>query len=101
VTSRLIAQAAEDHYVAAVYDDCFDPDGSEIYLKKPHFYTALEQPVPWLAIQATAAAVHEVALGYVDADGEHHLNPPQDAAVTLSADCRLVLVSEDDGDYTD
>lgn len=100
VTSRLIAQVAEDRSVAAVYEDCFDPDGSEIYVKTPHFYVPLNQPVSWLSLQAVGASLNEVIIGYMDQHGKAVLNPRQDSIITFTDAHRLVVLSEDDSDYT-
>ena len=83
ITSRLIAQVAEDRSVAAVYADCFDPDGSEIYLKSPVFYCDLNKPIPWLSVQASAADRDDVLIGYI-CGNEMVMNPRQDAIITFT-----------------
>ena len=40
MTSLLLSQVAENKHLKAVFDDLFDPEGSEIYLRPASEYVA-------------------------------------------------------------
>jgi voltage-gated potassium channel Kch len=45
LVSLMMSQIAENKYLASVFEDLFDPEGAELYLKPASDYIALGQPV--------------------------------------------------------
>ncbi len=84
----------------AVFNDIFDPEGSEIYLKPVDRYI---QPaaVNFFTVVQAAAAQGEVAFGYRIAAMRptstglwHHPQPDKHTPVTFSPQDRLILLAE-------
>ena len=96
MTSMLLAQVSERRELNAVFQDLFDSDGNEVYLKRAECYAPLGEPTGWLAVQWVARSRQEVALGYLRPGQGPVLNPRQDEVLTFAAGDRVVVVSEDD-----
>jgi len=62
--SLLMTQVAENKYLMRVFEDLFDADGSEIYIKPVTEYISTGQPVNFYTILESAARKNEVAIGY-------------------------------------
>lgn len=62
--SLLMSQVAENKYLMRVFEDLFDADGSEIYIKPVTNYVKLGRPVNFYTILESAARRNEVAIGY-------------------------------------
>mgnify|MGYP001010564406 FL=1 len=100
--SLLFAQISENKYLNAVFNDIFDPEGSEIYLKPVDRYIQPGQPVNFFTVVQAAAAQGEVAFGYriaADAADVNRaygiiLNPDKHTPVTFSPQDRLILLAE-------
>lgn len=100
--SLLFAQISENKYLNAVFNDIFDPEGSEIYLKPVDRYIQPGQPVNFFTVVQAAAAQGEVAFGYriaADAADVNRaygiiLNPDKHTLVTFSPQDRLILLAE-------
>ena len=45
LVSLMLAQASENQYLAAIFDDLLDEEGSEIYMRPVGDYVAIDQPV--------------------------------------------------------
>ncbi len=106
MVSMIFSRLSEEPRILDVYDDLFEEDGSEIYVKPVTLYFP-EFPVtcPFADIMALAQKRDgEVCLGYkiksLEGDAEQNfgvkLIPLKDAQVTLNADDALVVVAEDD-----
>lgn len=102
LTSLLITQITENKDLRAVFDDIFDADGSEIYLKPAADYVALGQPVSYWHVVESARRRGEVALGYRvaansgDASSGYgvSVNPPKPTTVTFAPDDRVIVLAE-------
>jgi voltage-gated potassium channel Kch len=98
LTSLLVAQVTENRDLRAVFDDVFDSDGSEIYLRPASDYVVLGKPMSYWHVVEVARRRGEVAIGYREAGGKGdgvRVNPPKDASVTFGADDRIIVVAED------
>lgn len=99
LTSLLVAQVTENRDLRAVFDDIFDSDGSEIYLRPASDYVALGKPMTYWHVVECARRRGEVAIGYrlagsTNGDGVR-VNPPKDGNVTFGAEDRIIVVAED------
>jgi ion channel POLLUX/CASTOR len=103
LTSLLMAQVTENKDLRAVFDDIFDSDGSEIYLKPAGDYVTLGSPTSYSTLVDAARRRGEVAIGYRlaaksgDASSGYgvSVNPPKGNAVTFGAEDRLIVIAED------
>lgn len=106
--SMMFAQISEEPDIQDVYDDLFQEEGSEIYVKPAWLYFH-ELPITCRFGDLMALVQkrdHEVCIGYkikaheADADADANfgveLIPPKDTEVTLTAADGLVVVAEDD-----
>jgi hypothetical protein len=64
LASLLLAQISENEELYLVFEDLFDSEGSEIYLKPISDYIVLNQPVDFYTILESARLRNEVAIGY-------------------------------------
>jgi hypothetical protein len=98
LTALLMAQLSENRELAPVFDDLLDEAGAEIYLKPASLYSAPGASVTFGDLTASAAARHEIAIGYQAAgDGGGRtvtINPPKDRAFEGRAGDTLIVLSE-------
>ena len=62
--SLLMSQVSENKYLMRVFEDLFDADGSEIYLKPAGSYVETGRPVNFYTVVESARRRGEVAIGY-------------------------------------
>lgn len=98
MTSMLLAQVSERRELNAVFEDLFDSDGNEVYLKRAACYALLGYTTPWLTVQKVARQRGEVAIGYVKLNGTPVINPKQDEAIVFAEEDRVIVISEDDAE---
>ena len=96
--SLLLAQLAENKALGAVFEDLFDADGAEIYLKDASTYVAAGEPVDFFTVVEAARRRGEIAIGY-DIAGKTgarapKLNPKKSARVTFAAGDRVVVIAD-------
>ena len=106
MVSMIFAQLSEEPRILQVYDDLFQEEGSEIYVKPASLYFHdLPTTCRFADLMALAQKREgEVCIGYKVKDLQNDpsnnfgikLIPPKDAEVTLTADDALVVVAEDD-----
>jgi len=103
--SMILAQISEDGDIKQVYDDLFQEDGSEIYLKPlSHYYDKFPLDVTYADMIRMAQKRQEICLGVKQAALELieqknfgvKLIPEKDRLFTLHADDCLVVVAEDE-----
>jgi len=106
MVSMMFAQISEEPDIQRVYDDLFQEDGSEIYVKPAWLY--FEQlPVTCTfgdLMKLVQKRDEEICIGYklkeLETDGDENygvkLIPFKDTEVTLGAEDGLVVVAEDD-----
>lgn len=101
--SLLMSQVAENKYLMRVFEDLFDADGSEIYIKPARDYVKIGESVNFYTILESAAQKHEVAMGYrVLADAKNPdkgygvvVNPKKSEFFELADEDMIVVLSED------
>lgn len=64
LTSLMLTQVSENKDLMAVFEDLFNADGSEIYLKPVSEYVVTKQPVNFYTVVESARRRNEVAIGY-------------------------------------
>jgi hypothetical protein len=108
MVSMMFAQISEEPGIQDVYDDLFQEDGSEIYIKPAHLYFPAEAfPLTCTFGDLMAHARKrdtEICLGIkikadeddMDANFGVQLIPAKDRVYTLNADDSLVVLAEDD-----
>jgi hypothetical protein len=105
VSARLISllqtQLAENHDLRDVFANLLDPTGSEIYLKPATDYLLPGTPANFATVIEAARRRGQTALGYRRREAFHQapaygvvLNPGKTDPLTLSADDRVIVLSE-------
>jgi len=103
--SMLLAQISEDADIKRVYDDLFEEDGSEIYLKPVSLYfEQLPVTVSFADIMGLTQKREEVALGVkireFETDMDHNfgvkLIPEKTTQYTLNAGDSIVVLAENE-----
>ncbi len=101
--SLMMSQVSENKFLMKVFEDLFDADGSEIYIKPASEYVRLDEPMNFYTVVESAARKNEVAIGYrVLADSREAnkdygvtVNPKKSEQFSLCADDRIIVLSED------
>ncbi len=105
LVSMIMAQISESRDIQKVYDDIFQEDGSEIYLKPANLYfNAFPVKVSFADMMAIAQLREEVCIGVkikaLEDDEEQNsgvkLIPLKNEMFTLSANDSFVVVAEDE-----
>jgi voltage-gated potassium channel Kch len=102
LVSLMLSQIAENKELNAVFDDLFDPAGSEIFLKRAGYYVAIGQPVNFYTVVEAARRRGEVAFGYriralaEDAAQAHGVvvNPDKSKLITFAERDRIIVLAE-------
>ena len=103
LVSLLMSQVAENKYLMRVFEDLFDADGSEIYIKPAREYVQTGQSMNFYTVLESAARKNEVAIGYriisqaktADAQYGVVLNPKKSEEFVLGEDDMVIVLSED------
>ncbi|WP_370088529.1 hypothetical protein [Ekhidna sp.] len=103
LVSLLMSQVAENKYLMRVFEDLFDADGSEIYIKPAREYVQVGQSMNFYTVLESAARKNEVAIGYriiskaKSADEQYGvvLNPKKSEEFTLEENDMVIVLSED------
>jgi ion channel POLLUX/CASTOR len=101
--SLLMTQVAENKYLMRVFEDLFDADGSEIYIKPVTDYINVDKPVNFYTILESAARKNEVAIGYRKISDARNatqgygvvVNPKKSDLITFSSKDKIIVLSED------
>lgn len=101
--SLLMSQVAENKYLMRVFEDLFDADGSEIYIKPVENYIKIGRPINFYSILESAARRQEVAIGYriiskskIAAEGYGVVvNPKKSALIDFKKGDMVIVLSED------
>ncbi|MEQ8685255.1 MAG: hypothetical protein RIE86_08180 [Imperialibacter sp.] len=101
--SLLMTQVAENKYLMRVFEDLFDADGSEIYIKPVTDYIKVDRPVNFYTILESAARKNEVAIGYRKISDARNatqgygvvVNPKKSDLITFSSKDKIIVLSED------
>lgn len=103
LVSLMMAQIAENSDLFAVFEDIFDPEGAEIYLKPVSDYVNIDRPVNFYTVVEAARRRGQVAFGYrrLAETGEKenaygiHTNPKKLEMISFSPDDRIIVIAED------
>lgn len=103
LVSLLMSQVAENKYLMRVFEDLFDADGSEIYIKPAREYVQVGQTMNFYTILESAARKNEVAIGYRNigkarSSADQYgvvLNPKKSDEFKLEQDDMVIVLSED------
>lgn len=98
----LLTQVAENKELGKVFDDLFDADGAEIYLKSASDYVSPGISVNFYTVLESAKRRNETAIGYrivADADNPEksygvRVNPRKSENVTFTADDKVIVLAE-------
>jgi len=101
--SLMLSQLSEDNLLFDIFQDIFDPEGAEIYLKHITDYVETGQPVTFYTVVEAARRRGETAIGYRihteanDAEKNYgiHTNPNKSEKVIFHPDDRIIVVAED------
>ncbi|MBS1493696.1 MAG: potassium transporter TrkA [Bacteroidetes bacterium] len=101
--SLLLTQLSENKELKHVFDDLFDADGSEIYLKPASDYIVPGSKTDFYTIIESAAQRGHVAIGYriksesynVEKAYGVYVNPLKSNEVTLNAEDKIIVIAED------
>lgn len=102
LVSLILAQVAENEHLKAVFDDLFDPEGVEVYLKRAEQFVPLGQPVNFYTLLEAGLKQGATVMGYrIKAESYAaeklygiHLNPNKSDTVTFAAGDRLIVLAE-------
>lgn len=103
LVSLLMSQVSENKFLMRVFEDLFDADGSEIYIKPAKEYVKIGDPMNFYTILESAARKNEVAIGYRikkqarDASHQYgvYVNPKKSDMFTLTEEDLVIVLSED------
>ena len=101
--SLLMTQVAENKYLMRVFEDLFDAEGSEIYIKLIEDYVKIENPINFYTVLESAARRGEIAIGYRiikhAKDGTHNygviVNPVKSKHVQFVKGDKIIVLAED------
>jgi voltage-gated potassium channel Kch len=102
LVSLAMSQLAENPGLRAVFDDLFDEEGAEVYLKAAGDYVRLNEPVDFYTVVESARRHGQVAFGYrvlaeADQPGKSYgvvINPDKAQAVTFTEEDKIIVVAE-------
>lgn len=102
LVSLMLAQLSEDADLYPIFQDIFDPEGAEIYLKPIDHYIEIGQPVNFYTVVEAARQRGETAIGYRAAaeannPGKNHgvhTNPKKSEKVVFTPDDKVIVVAE-------
>ncbi len=104
LVSLMLTQLSENKELELVFQDLFDPEGSEIYLKPAADYVELGREVNFYTVLEAARRRNEIAIGYSVRAWANNpekgngviTNPDKSARFTLTAEDRVIVLSESD-----
>jgi len=100
--SLLMAQVAETRGMCAVYDEIFDPQGVEIYLKPASLYVPAGSRTNFYTVVEAARQRQETAIGYRHATATERgetsyqmvANPVKSAPLTLGSEDQVIVLAK-------
>jgi hypothetical protein len=103
IISLLMAQIAENKHLTKVFDNLFDADGSEIYLKPITDYIDLNGKFNFYTPLESAKRKNQIAIGYriskYAQDSKKNfgivLNPSKSQKIDFSANDSLIVIAQD------
>lgn len=103
LVSLMLSQVSENKELNAVFDDLFDPAGSEIYVKPATDYVQPGKAVDFYTVVEAARRRGEIAIGYRVAAKAHDagdqygvkVNPKKSRKVTFTEADKIIVIAED------
>ncbi|MBN2379395.1 potassium transporter TrkA [candidate division WOR-3 bacterium] len=103
IVSQILAQVSENKALNAVFEEIFDPEGAEIYLKPASDYVRLGTDLNFYTVLESARLKGELAMGYklsrysADSTREYGVvvNPDKSELVTYAGDDKIIVLAED------
>jgi ion channel POLLUX/CASTOR len=103
LTGLLLTQISENGELLDVFNDLFNAEGSEIYLKPAKNYIALDTPVNFYTVTESARKQNQIAIGYRleryanDASRAYgvRVNPPKAEMITFKPEDKIIVLAED------
>jgi voltage-gated potassium channel Kch len=103
MTSLLLSQVAENRHLKAVFDDLFDAEGSEIYLRPIGEYVTVGTAMTFATVVEAVKRRGEIAIGYrrrslIDDASQSYgvrINPIKSDTVAFEAADRVIVLAED------
>lgn len=101
--SLMLTQVSENKMINTVFEDLFDADGSELYIKKASKYVKPGLAVNYYTLVEAAKRKNEIVIGYViaaeqkDAQKDYgiYINPAKSTVVSLGEKDGLIVIAED------
>ncbi|MCU0430062.1 MAG: hypothetical protein MUF42_08835 [Cytophagaceae bacterium] len=102
IISLILAQISENKELAIVFEDLFDAEGNEIYIKSYKEYMAPSTRTNFYSVLHAASQRKEVAFGYIKskfADDPANgygvvLNPIKSELISFEDDDKIIVISE-------
>lgn len=103
LTGLLLTQISENGELLDVFNDLFDADGSEIYLKPAAHYVETGRDVNFCTVVESARRRGEIAIGYrLGRNSENQdkfygvrVNPPKGEMIRFDANDKVIVIAED------
>lgn len=102
IISLVLAQLSENSELAAIFEDIFDSDGNEIYIKPATNYAKENTEVDFYEISDVASQKKEIAIGYRIMSNINDpnsfgivLNPPKSEKIKFTSEDKVIVISED------
>lgn len=103
IISLMLAQISENKYLGPVFQDLFDADGSEIYMKPALNYIKKGIKVNYYTVVEAARRKNEIVIGYKiksqQNDSTHafgiYTNPKKTAEVCFEEEDMLIVIAEE------
>ena len=97
-----MSQVSENKYLMRVFEDLFDADGSEIYLKPVTDFVQAGKPVNFYTVLESARRRDEIAIGYrINALARDpskaygvKVNPVKTEMVTFAPEDKIIVLAE-------
>ncbi len=101
--SLFMSQVSENKYLKPVFDDLFDADGSEIYVKPASEYVELGKEVDFYTVTESAARQNQVAIGYKIHALQHAsdkgygvvVDPKKSNKITFVENDKIIVIAEE------
>ena len=101
--SLMMAQVSENKSLNSVFQDIFDPEGSEIYLRPIGSYVEPGKAVNFYTVIESARKKNETAIGYrLNADARNaalsygvHLNPDKSEKVIFTPNDKVIVLGNE------
>ncbi len=100
--SLVVTQVSENKHLNRIFNDLFDPEGTEIYLKPARDYVPLGRSVNFYTLTESARRRGQIAMGYRRWCAEHDaaqaygvvVNPNKSDLVTLAEGDQVIVLAE-------